>query len=221
MERNGKHQQPRSGRGKDERRLEFRRDHDRRNAAVGALGEWLINRQLQPLILVDAEMATIFLNQAARDVLRHTRWLRLSHRRLRVVDPGLRKDLESAVAAWPGAARSSMQFSRGSHALEVTAVSVSPPLSGVYAITMESEKAVSHRLLMKSFGLTHAEADVVALVHGGKNRVSVAQHLGKPLDTVKSRLQRAYKKLTVKSQRELVKKVSEWAARAYVKRSHD
>ncbi len=88
MERDGKHQQPRSGRGKDERRLEFRRDHDRRNAAVGALGEWLINRQLQPLILVDAEMAPYFLNQAARDVLRHTRWLRLSHRRLRVVDPG-------------------------------------------------------------------------------------------------------------------------------------
>lgn len=50
--------------------------------------------------------------------------------------------------------------------------------------------------------------------------MSVAQHLGKPLDTVKSRLQRAYKKLKVKSQRELVKKVSEWAARAYVKRPH-
>jgi hypothetical protein len=33
-------------------------------------------------------------------------------------------------------------------------------------------------------------------------------------------VQRAYKKLKAKSQRELVKKVSEWAARAYVKRPH-
>jgi hypothetical protein len=70
----GKQFERSEGHGK-ERRLHYRRAHDERNAAVGALGAWLIDQQLHPLFLVDPKMTLHFHNRAARELVEQNEWL--------------------------------------------------------------------------------------------------------------------------------------------------
>lgn len=55
-----------------------RRLSDRHRVAIGALGEWLIQRQRRPVFLVDQHLTVICSNSAAREVLERSGWLRLS-----------------------------------------------------------------------------------------------------------------------------------------------
>jgi len=166
------------------------------------------------VILVDAGMTPYFLNRAAREALKRIEWIRLGPRQLEVLDPWLGSELKSVLAAWPKPKDSCIRVSKGTRTLDVAALKVRPPLRDVYAITMASPavKTVNRGLLMNAFGLTSAEAQVAALIHEGWNRVSVAKRRGSSINTVRAQMKNIFKKLAVRSQLQLVRKISEWAA---------
>ena len=118
------------------------------------------------------------------------------------------------LAAWPKPRSSRIRVTQGVRTLEVAALKVRPPLRDVYAIILAAPvaKIVNRNLLIKAFGLTSAEAQVAALIHEGWNRVSVAKRRGASINTVRAQMKTIFKKLGVRSQLQLVKKISEWAA---------
>jgi DNA-binding CsgD family transcriptional regulator len=199
-----------------ERRQGARRASDRRNATVGALGEWVLNRQRQPVFLVDERLTPIFSNRAARESLERVEWSRLGEREPVILDSDLGQKVKSALARRPEArAPTTLRLSSARRTLEVTPLQVSHSASSVYAIVLgqSAEVTVSAGQLVKWFRLTKTQARVAVLIYEGGNQVSVGERLGVSVNTVKTHMKEIFKKVGVRSQRGLVRKVGEWGAR--------
>ena len=210
----------RAGRAhEEERRGGFRRSVDKSNAVIGTFGKWMADRQLQPMFLVDADLTALFLNRAAHNSIQRMDWIRCAEgEKLKILDPGLWDELGRAVVEWPKPGRSSIRLSSGTRAIDVAVIKEEALLAEIYVITLDplEEQTVGYQLLMESFKLTEAEAQIVHLVHQGAARTSIATLRGSTINTVRSQMKRIFEKLGVRSQRELIRKISEWVATAGV-----
>ena len=203
----------------EERRSGFRRLDDRPNAVIREFGKWMADRQLQPIFLVGADLTAFFINRAARNSLDRLDWIRCTEGgKLEILDPRLSDDLGHALVEWPKPGRSSIRLSNGTRSVEIAVIKEEPLLADIYVITLDplEEQTIGLRLLMETFQLTEAEAQIVRLVHQGTTRTSIATLRGSTINTVRSQMKPIFKKLGVRSQRELIKKICEWVATAGV-----
>ena len=207
------------GRGRQGRREEhrqvFRRASDERNAAVGALGEWLIQRQWRPVLLVKQDLTLISSNHAARKVLGEGGWLRHRGPRVEVLDSDLGQQLKSAVEQWPKPRSASIVLSSSERRFDLTALELDHRLPKVYVLTILQPPGtpVDAEQLTRAAGLTQRQAKVAVMIYEGGEQGPIAQTLGVSVNAVKSRLKGIYARVGVRSQRELTRWVAELVAR--------
>ena len=196
-------------------RRKFRRASDRRNAAVAALGEWLIRRQWRPVFLVDEALILISCNNAARQALQQGGWLRQNDRKIEILDPALDKVLKDALKRWPRPRSESVILSSSDRRLDVTALKLDHHLPTVYVLTIlqPPETPVNAAQVLCAAGLTELQASVALLIYEGRSQISAADRLAKSINTVKSHLKGIYVKIGVRSERELTRWVGELLAR--------
>ena len=201
-------------RGKRPRR-KLRRASDRRNAAVAALGEWLIRRQWRPVFLVDEALTLISSNGAARKTLQQTGWLRQNDRQIEILDPALDKVLKDALKRWPKPRSESVILSSSDKRIDLAALKLDHHLPTVYVLTILElpETPVNAARVLCAAGLTELQASVALLIYEGRSQISAADRLAKSVNTVKSHLQGIYLKVGVRSERELTRWVGELLAR--------
>jgi DNA-binding CsgD family transcriptional regulator len=202
------------GRGEEHRRR-FRRASDEFNAAVGALGEWLIHRQWRPILLVKEDLTLISSNRAGREALEKSGWVRQSGRQVEIVDPDLGRQLKSAVDHWPKPRTSSLVLRSSGRMFDLTALALGRHLPKVYVLTIlqPPETPVSVEPLLRATGLTDGQAKVAVSIYEGGTLRSIAEELGVTVDAVKSRVKGIYATVGVRSQRELTRWVGELVAR--------
>ena len=94
-------------------RHSVRRASDRRCAAIGALGKWMIHCKPRPVFLVDEHLEVICSNPAAQKALERIGWMRRSESHLEILDSDLRRQLLSALSAWPAPESPSIELTWG------------------------------------------------------------------------------------------------------------
>lgn len=194
-----------------ERRQGGRRAHDKRRAAIEALGQWMGGQQSHPLLLLSDTLTLIYWNEPADRAFKRMGWVRQGDRQLEITDPDLAQELAHTLNRWTKPPNAPMRLTSASCTLDVTALQVRQPRSRVFAIEILQTGASSSNieLLRKSFRLTKSEAEVAISIYNGASRASVAAERKVGLETVKTHLARIFKKLKVDSQRGVVRKVSD------------
>lgn len=195
-----------------------RRKDDQNNAVISEFGRRVTRHQPWPMVLINEQLTPFFYNPAAELWAQSIRWLRVSDRKLEVLDTELARKLRHALSHWPNGEESTLHLSEGAHALSLTRFSVGALRAPVYVVTpgAKDDGAARREYLQVTYGLTAAEADVVSLLYDGLSKDSIASRRRTTVHAVRQHLKPAYKKLGVRSQWQMVKKVSDWEVRVRV-----
>jgi DNA-binding CsgD family transcriptional regulator len=185
--------------------------------AVATYLEAALNRMDIAVFLVDAELRLLHANAAAFELLEHDTALRLHDDRLSqdatCGDKSLAQLVRAALSLQPdSAAPHALSLSRRSHQpLLLTVVPVVPPDERSSlppcAIVMASDPEAflpPRRLLMQLFDLTPAEAGVAQALAHGQALEDIAAALDISMHTVKTHLQKLFRKTGTRRQGELV-----------------
>lgn len=192
---------------------------------LGAAGAWAAIDQLgTAFMIVDAQSAVVFANEAALHLFHDGRGLRLGHDGLCGTDAAASRTLRRLIASCvqTGAANGSAAGvvdlpCREQQPLRIAVTPFRPerigmdtgwrarPLALLVVTDPAQERDARKAQLRRRFGLTPAEADVAMEIARGDGRKAAAARLGVADSTARMHLTRIFDKTGVRRQAELVR----------------
>lgn len=193
-----------------ERRSVPRRSEDRRLKQLGTLAQWLIEHDTRAIFVLDSEASVLLNNAAAQRLCMEESWAIEQHGRLELAATGLHHWLLTAMASNERRA-CLMGSSEGQTLLRIHRVGDDEPNRNedVYILTVGDTPpgTVVREDLRDAFGLTPAEAAVASELYMGKSLALTAQVLQLSVNTVKTHVKRVFRKCSVRSHVQLVKRI--------------
>lgn len=168
----------------------------------------LLRDYREPLFVVDAQGAVVFMNTAGESVLRSHSGFSLTANRLRCTSTKSERRLRSVIqraAQVPGMRLGvRVERARARDWLVFIHAFGNEPLFCVLAIGRAQSRRVPIEALTELFAFTQREADVVAVILKGANADDIANALSLSRETVRSHLKRVFRKCDVNSMTELL-----------------
>lgn len=172
------------------------------------------------LVLLDADRNVLLLNRIAERMVRKSRWLTATGKRLRAIHPASATAFEGAVdratATGRGAAIDSGEVVvlRDPLAPDLPVLvtpfrapflgETRPPAAAMLFSDPDARRAVSASAIAQSFALTRAEAQLVAALVGGTRIADYASDAGISFHTARAQLRAVFAKTGITRQPDLV-----------------
>jgi DNA-binding CsgD family transcriptional regulator len=196
------------------------------------VGHLLVNKLRQPVILSSPEGEVVHTNEAAQEMLRSTRLVRIDNGMLRLPEPHLGtllrrcEELEQALKVVDGNDAAACAIAGDFRSLHITEpgrsdsiyafFTILPPRGamgtfGLRPVVMllfydpSSAPVIDASLLYAVFGLTPAEARIATLLADGLSLKQIAEVQGTQHDTVRKQLRSIYEKTSTNRQPELIR----------------
>lgn len=156
------------------------------------------------IILVAPDRRVLGMNARGQEILREADVLRFDGRFVRSCDQLLYPQLQNAIAAQGPAVLRVRRLSKR-RAAEIVIVPLSDGVCALFASDPARQCILDPARLRTLYGVTPAEARVLAAVVSGSGSQAAAGSLGMSVNTLRRHLKSIFAKLDVKRQSELVK----------------
>ena len=193
----------------NERRGRARRLHDGNQTSLAALAHWWIERQRQPVIVLDNRKRILLINRAGLRFVESVKSLALSDDRLVFKLPRMLDAVNGALAQGRGSHSVSLRINGRSAALDINVMTTADNTLLIATVTSDQPALPDFDALRGMYNVTRAEYQIAVGILDGLSLPEIARQRDASVNTVKTQAKQLFQKCRVHSQVELVRKLGQ------------